>query len=181
MINITFLLPTYSPISPIVISATTCLLVNFLNEKRLVMVEMRILRWSMVKTRRYWIYFIRGMTTVIEVSRKAQERRLEWFGYVVRRVERHVSKKVWQVQVDGRRIGKPWRRWKDVLYIGYEGKGIWGKRDMSEDVVGQADEEEDLCLYIFFMLIFSKLTKYFVQPFWKLIRQYLNNFFWVDL
>lgn len=44
-------------------------------------------------------------------------------------------------------------------------EGLCCIQDMSEDDVGQAEEEEDLCLYIFFMLIFSKLTKYFVQPF----------------
>lgn len=87
-------------------------------EKKLEVVEMRMLRWSMGKTRKDRIRneVIRKMGGVIEVSKKIQERRLQWFGHVMRREDKYVGRKVSSMQLEGkRRRGRPKRRWKDCV------------------------------------------------------------------
>jgi glucose/arabinose dehydrogenase len=75
------------------------------HEKRLEVAEMRMLRWTLGKTRRDRIRndTIREMAGVIEISRKVQEGRLQWFGHVMRREEDHVVRRVSSMQVEGRR------------------------------------------------------------------------------
>ena len=51
---------------------------------------------------------------MVEVSKKIQQRRLQWFGHVMRREEDHVCRRVMDMEVDGRRRrGRPKFRWKD--------------------------------------------------------------------
>ncbi|KAL1450354.1 hypothetical protein WDU94_002728 [Cyamophila willieti] len=60
-----------------------------IHEKRLEVAEMRMLRWSCGVTRldRIRNKAIRNKIKVTEVSKKIQERRLQWYGHVERRDE----------------------------------------------------------------------------------------------
>ena len=65
---------------------------------------MRMLRWMCGVTRldkiRYEI--IRGTTKVGEITKKIQERRLKWYGHVMRREEHYVGRKAMEMKVQGR-------------------------------------------------------------------------------
>ncbi|XP_066965444.1 uncharacterized protein [Macrobrachium rosenbergii] len=59
---------------------------------------------------------IRGTTNVVELSKKAQERRLQWYGHVMRRDETYVGRRVMEMELPGRRArGTPKRRCMDVV------------------------------------------------------------------
>ena len=64
-------------------------------EKRMDVAEMRMLRWMCGVTRRDRIRneLIRGTVKVAELSRKIQEKRLNWYGHVMRRDEDYVGKR----------------------------------------------------------------------------------------
>ena len=92
--------------------------VKKVQEKRLDVAEMKMLRWmcGVTKMDRIRNERIRGTTKVVEVSKKAQERRLQWYGHVMRREENHVLRRVSEMEVPGRRgRGRPKRRWMDVV------------------------------------------------------------------
>jgi hypothetical protein len=57
------------------------------HKKRLEVAKMRMLRWSCVVTRldRIRNEVIRNKIKVKEVSKKVQERRMQWYGHVQRR------------------------------------------------------------------------------------------------
>ena len=57
--------------------------------------EMRMLRWMCGVTRKDKIRneHIRGMTKVVQASRKITERRLKWYGHVMRMEEDHVVRR----------------------------------------------------------------------------------------
>ena len=62
---------------------------------------------------------------VIEISKKMQEMRLQWFGHVMRRHEDYVGKRVMNMEVDGRRRrGRPKFRWKDRIHEDLREKGL---------------------------------------------------------
>ena len=87
-------------------------------ERRKEVAEMRMLRWMCGVTRRDRIKndLIRGTVKVTEVSRKLQERRLQWFGHVVRREDDFACKRVMNMEVPGtRRRGRPRMRWRDSV------------------------------------------------------------------
>ena len=87
-------------------------------EKRLEVAETRMLRWTMGKIRKDKIRneTIRKMGGVVEVSRKIQEKRLQWYGHVMRRGDDYVGRRVASIQVEGRRArGRPKRRWNDCI------------------------------------------------------------------
>ena len=89
-----------------------------LEERKLDVAEMRMLRWMSGVTRmdRVRNNFIRGTVKVTEVSKKVQEARLGWYGHVMRRDWQHVAREVMDMQVDGtRRRGRPKTRWKDCI------------------------------------------------------------------
>ena len=59
---------------------------------------------------------IRGTTKVGEIAKKVQERRLKWYGHVMRREEHYVGRRVMEMKVQGRRKrGRPKRRWMDKV------------------------------------------------------------------
>lgn len=85
-----------------------------LQERKLDVAEMRMLRWmcgvTIQKDR------IRDTVKVVEVSAKTQEKRLQWFGHVKRRDEDYVGVRVMQMDVQGRRRqGRPKLRWEARL------------------------------------------------------------------
>ena len=64
-------------------------------ESRIEVNEMRILRWMCGVTRKYKNRneHIRGTTKVVQASRKITERRLKWYGHVMRMEEDHVVRR----------------------------------------------------------------------------------------
>ena len=88
-------------------------------EKKMDVVEMRMLRWMVGVTRRDRVRndYIRGTVKVTEISKKIQESILRWYGHLRRRVgEDHVGKEVMEMEVQGnRRRGRPKGRWVDSI------------------------------------------------------------------
>ena len=79
---------------------------------------MRMLRWMVGITRRDKIRneLVRGTTKVAEISRKVQEKRLQWFGHVMRRDEDYVGRRMMEMEVPGRRKrGRPKLRWRECI------------------------------------------------------------------
>ena len=101
-------------------------------ESRIEVNEMRMLRWMCGVTRKYNIRneHIRGTTKVVQASRKIMERRLKWYGHVMRMEEDHVVRRVMTKAIPGKRKrGRPKTRWTDVC-----------KRDMQTVGLREGDE-----------------------------------------
>ena len=73
-------------------------------ESRIEVNEMRMLRWMCGVTRKYKIRneHIRGTTKVVQASRKITERRLKWYGRVMRMEEDHVVRRVMTKAMPGK-------------------------------------------------------------------------------
>ena len=100
-------------------------------EKRMNVAEMRMLRWMCGVTRRDRVRneHIRGTVKVAELSSKMQERRLNWYGHVMRD-EEHIGRRAMELEVPGRRgRGRPKYRWGDRLKEDLQVKGV-GARDV---------------------------------------------------
>ena len=79
--------------------------------------ETKMLRWMCGVTRLDKIRNekIRGSTKVGQISKKVQERRMRWYGHVMRRDEEYVEKRVMGIEVRGsRRRGRP-KMWADCV------------------------------------------------------------------
>ena len=87
-------------------------------EKKMDVAEMRMLRWMVGITRRDKIRneLVRGTVKVTEVSRKVQEKRLQWYGHIMRRDGDYVGRRVMEMEVPGRRRrGRPKLRWRECI------------------------------------------------------------------
>ena len=68
---------------------------------------------------------IRRTTKVVEITKKLQERRMKWYGHVIRREEHYVGRMAMVMQVQGRRKrGRPKRRWLDKVKDTIKEKGL---------------------------------------------------------
>ena len=97
------------------------------HEKKVDVTEMRMLRWMLGVTKmdRIRNEYIRGTVKVTELSMKMLEKRINWFGHVLRRYEQYIGKQVMSMQVEGqRRRGKPKFRWRDKLNEDLCSKGL---------------------------------------------------------
>ena len=63
---------------------------------------------------------IRGTTKVGEISKKVQQRRMRWYGHVMRRGEEYVGQ-------GSRRRGRPKKRWADCVKADLREKGLSGE------------------------------------------------------
>ena len=106
-----------------------------IEEKKLDVTEMKMLRWMMgvTKSERIKNDYIRGTAKVVEISKKIQEARLRWFGHLKRRVgEEHVGRETMEMEVVGtRKRGRPYTRWNDVINRDIREKNIY--QDMVYD------------------------------------------------
>ena len=73
-------------------------------ESRIGVNEMRMLRWICGVTRKDKIRneHVRGTTKVVQASRKITERRLKWYGHVMRMEEDHVVRRVMTKAIPGK-------------------------------------------------------------------------------
>ena len=115
-------------------------------EKKMDVAEMRMLRWmtGVTKLDRIRNDFVRGTTKVTEVSRKIQEKRLNWFGHVMRKDQEYVGRRLLEMEVPGRRRrGRPKKRWmecitadmeeKDLAVEDVEDRGHWKRLSRNSD------------------------------------------------
>ena len=96
-------------------------------EKKLEVAAMRMLRWMCAVTKLDKIRNerIRGTTKVGEITKKVQERRLKWYGRVMRREEPCLGRRVIVMKVQGRRKrGRTKRRWLDKVKDDIKEKGL---------------------------------------------------------
>ena len=57
---------------------------------------------------------IRERMGVVKVHQKVQEKRLRWYGHVLRKQDTHVTRRTLKMEVEGkRRQGRPLRRWME--------------------------------------------------------------------
>ena len=106
-------------------------------EKKLEVAEMRMLRWmcGVTKLDKIRNERIRGTTKVGEITTKVQERRLKWYGHVMRTEEHYVGRRATMtMKVQGRRKrGRPKRRWLDKAKDDIKEKGL-----LADDVYDRA-------------------------------------------
>ena len=96
-------------------------------ERKLEVAEMRTLRWmcGVTKLDKIRNERIRRTTKVGEITKKVQERRLKWYGHVMRREEHYVGRRAMEMKVQGRRKrGRPERRWLDKVKDDIKEKGL---------------------------------------------------------
>ncbi len=89
--------------------------------------EIIMLRWmcGVTKLENIRNERIRGTTKVGEITKKVQERRLAWYGLVMRREEHYVGRRTMEMKVQGRRKrGRPKRRWLDKIKDDIKEKGL---------------------------------------------------------
>ena len=68
---------------------------------------------------------IRGTTKVGEITKKVQERRLNWYGHLMRREEHYVGRSAMVMKVQRRRKrGRHKRRWLDKVKDDIKEKGL---------------------------------------------------------
>ena len=69
-----------------------------------------------------------GTTKVGEIIKKVQERRLKWYGHVMRRDEHYVGRRAVEMKVQGRKKrGRPMRRLLDSVRDDIREKGLSGE------------------------------------------------------
>ena len=87
---------------------------------------MRMLRWMCRVTKLDKIRNERiRITKVWELTKKVQERRLKWFGHVMRREEHYVGRRAMEMKVQGRRKrGRPKIGWLDKVKDDIKEKGL---------------------------------------------------------
>ena len=98
------------------------------NEKRMNVDEVKMLRWMSRMTRRDRKpnALIRGTLKVAELSKKVQEARLRWYGHVLRRDEEGVERRMMDMEVQGRGgRGRSRTRWKDCIAADVQEKQCW--------------------------------------------------------
>ncbi|KAI5720850.1 hypothetical protein M8J77_012470 [Diaphorina citri] len=103
--------------------------VKKVQEKRMEVAEMRMLRWSCGVTRmdRIRNEVIRNKIKVTEITNKIQERRLQWFGHIERRDQDYIGKKIREMRVVGnRKRGRPKKKWMNCVNEDLRNKGLTG-------------------------------------------------------
>ena len=92
---------------------------------------MRMLRWMCGVTRKDKIRneHIRGTTRVAQASKKITERRLNWYGHVMKRDGEHILRKVLKadrpIGLPGKsKRGRPKTRWKDACQRDLKSTGL---------------------------------------------------------
>ena len=88
---------------------------------------MRMLRWmcGVTKLDKIRNERIRGTTKVGEIKKKVQERRLKWYGHMMKSEEHYVGRRAMEMRVQRtRKRGRPKRRWFDKVKDDIKEKGL---------------------------------------------------------
>ena len=95
--------------------------------------EMKILRFTLGVTRKDKIRneHIRSTVKVEQLGMKIREGRLRWYGHDMKRDQEYVGRKMMEMELPGKRRGRPKRRFLDVV-----------KEDMKEVGVKEMDIED---------------------------------------
>ena len=105
-------------VRPAIVYGSECWALRKQEEQRLHTTEMKMLRWSQGKTRKDRIKneTIRGNAKVTPTNSVLTQKRLSWYGHVMRRDETHITKCTLRTTVMGTRPrGRPKIRWLDRL------------------------------------------------------------------
>jgi hypothetical protein len=105
-------------IRPALMYGAECWAVKKKHEQQLHVTEMRMLRAMCGVTREDHIRntFIRGTLKVAPIKEKLRSSRLRWLGHVERREVDHVTRRVQELDVAGRRgRGRPKKKWSDCV------------------------------------------------------------------
>ena len=97
-------------VRPAMVYGSECWTLRQQEEQRLHTTEMKMLRWSQGKTRKDRIKneTIRGNAKVTPINSVLTQRRLSWYGHVMRRDETHITKSTLRTTVTGTRPrGRP--------------------------------------------------------------------------
>ena len=75
------------------------------HERKIDIAKMKMLRWSCGRTRcdRIRNEEIRKTIKVTEINKKIQERKLRWYGHIMRRDDNYPTKRAMEMLVEGRR------------------------------------------------------------------------------
>lgn len=106
-------------VRPVALYGTECWPITKEVERRLGVMETKMLRWSGGLTRldRVRNEDVRERFGVAPISDKLRENRLRWYGHVLRAEEHSIAKTAMQLEVTGPRPkGRPKQRWLDVLH-----------------------------------------------------------------
>ncbi|XP_068250297.1 uncharacterized protein [Palaemon carinicauda] len=96
-------------------------------EKKMKVAEMTMLRWMarIMRLDKVRDDLVKGPTKVTDGSKKIQEKRLHWFGHVMRRNQEYVGRRMLDMDVPGRRKrGRPKRRWMESVTADMEEKDL---------------------------------------------------------
>ena len=96
-------------------------------EAELNVAEMKMLRFALGATRKDRIKneHVRGTVKVGQISRKAREARLRWYGHVKRREDAYVGRRVLEMELpEERKVGRPKRRFMDAVLEGMTEVGV---------------------------------------------------------
>ena len=105
-------------VRPAMVYGSECWALRKQDEQRLHTTEMKMLRWSQGKTRNDRIKneTIRGNAKVTPINSVLTQKRLSWYGHVMRRDETHITKSTLRTTVTGTRPrGRPKMRGLDKL------------------------------------------------------------------
>ncbi len=111
-------------IKPAMVYGAECWAVKKKEERKLHTTEMRMLRWPRGKTR---LDHVRNVDIckeahVYPMTEFLRKKRLRWFGHVHRRNKDDATRKILQMEVDGKRNrGRPKLGWRDLV------KTIWSE------------------------------------------------------
>ena len=79
----------------------------------------------------------RGTTRVVQASKNITEKRLKWYGHVRRMKEEHIVKRMLDVDIPGKRRGRPNLRWKDGCNRGRVERGQRNEQGRMEEEANQ--------------------------------------------
>ena len=105
-------------IKPAMVYGAECWAVRKKEERKLHTTEMRMLRWARGNTR---LDHVRNVDIWNEahmypMAEFLREKRLRWFGHVQRRDKDDATRKILQMEVEGKRNrGRPKLRWRDLV------------------------------------------------------------------
>jgi hypothetical protein len=83
--------------------------------------------------------YIRGSLKVAPIRKKIKGNRLSWYGHVMKGEENHVTRRVMNMNVEGRRgRGRPKKRWNDCV------RQDMREMAVSDEITSNRVAEEDM-------------------------------------